>query len=112
MNRTAENQFEITLYDQEAIKLLKDYGFADESWGNDACPKFAYRGMGYFLEVWVETIDPQAREFPWQAEFSAKLKIRSLSGLLVFSKSYECDSIKDLISEIKADSPDSELFAE
>lgn len=112
MTRTAENQFDITLYDQEAIKLLKDSGFDDESWGNDSCPKFAYRGTGSFLEVWVETIDPESREFPWQEQFTAKLKIRSLSGLLIFSKTYECVSLKDLIREIKTDSPDSDFFAE
>ena len=111
MTKTIYNQFDATLYNLHAVKLLKENGFADESWGNDSCPRFAKRGTGYEIEVLLETINPDSREFFGQSQFTAILKTLYAIGCVKKEKTFESESIDDLIKEVTEDSPDSGIFA-
>lgn len=42
-------------------------GFADSSWGNDACPSFTNEAAG--LRIWVDFVDPSQRELPESKRF-------------------------------------------
>jgi hypothetical protein len=109
--RCLENQFDVSLYDSEAIKFFRDQGFTDESWGNDASPKFAYTGTRSDFEVWIETSNPESREYPWSPQFLAKIVLKSSQGVPTFIKTYECELLKELIKEVTNDTPDSGIFA-
>lgn len=109
--RCFENQFDVSLYDGDAIKFFRDQGFTDESWGNDASPKFAYTGTRSDFEVWIETSNPESREYPWSPQFVAKIVLKSSAGGPTFIKTYECELLKELIKEVTKDSPDSGIFA-
>ena len=109
--RCLENQFDVSLYDPKAIKFFRDQGFADESWRNDASPKFVHTGTRSDFEVWIETSDPQSREYPWSPQFLAKVVLKCSEGVPTLIKTYECELLRELIKEVTADLPDSGIFA-
>ncbi len=111
MIRTIYNQFDTTLYDLRAVKLLKESGFEDESWGNDSCPSLAKRGTGYEIQVLIETINPDSREFFGQSQYTAIVKTLYAIGCVDQEKTFESESIDDLINDVFEGIPDSGLFA-
>ncbi len=73
MIKTIENQFNAKHYDLSAVRKLESMGFVDDSWGNDSCPKLWYEGKGYVVQIWIETVDPNMREFEDEKQFTAVL---------------------------------------
>lgn len=81
MIKTIENQFNARFYDLKAVRKLESMGFIDDSWGNDSCPKFYYSGKGYTVLIWIETIDPNMREFEGEKQFTATLQTDGVDGI-------------------------------
>ena len=81
MIKTIHNQFNAKLYDLDAVRKLESMGFEDDSWGNDSCPKLWYEGKGYTVLIWIETIDPNMREFEGEKQFTATLQTCGVEGM-------------------------------
>ncbi len=81
MTKTIHNQFDAKLYDLDAVRKLESMGFEDDSWGNDSCPKLWYEGKGYTVLIWIETIDPNMREFDDEKQFTATLQTCGVDGM-------------------------------
>ncbi len=81
MIKTIENQFDAKLYDLDAVRKLESMGFEDDSWGNDSCPKLLYEGKGYTVLIWIETVDPNMREFEGEKQFTATLQTCGVEGM-------------------------------
>ena len=97
MIKTIHNQFDAKLYDLDAVRRLESMGFVDDSWGNDSCPKLWYEGRGYTVLIWIETIDPDMREFMGAKQFSATLQTDGVDGMLDGEYSIDgTESLEDL----------------
>jgi len=81
MIKTIENQFNAKFYDMDAVRKLSSMGFIDDSWGNDSCPKLYYEGKGYVVQIWIETVDPNMREFEDEKQFTATLQTCGVGGM-------------------------------
>ena len=106
MTKTINNQFNAKLYDLEAVKKLESMGFIDDSWGNDSCPKFYYSGEGYVVQIWIETTDPDMREFQGEGQFTAVLICSAYSRWNgVRHEPVSADSLEDLFKNLQSAHP-------
>ncbi len=112
MTKTVHNQFDSRLYDLDAFGKLESLGFSDDSWGNDTCPKLWRDGKGYRVQIWIETMDPEMREFEGELQFTAVIEsepghCRDRCRSLVIAR----ESLKELIELINSEYPWIDCFA-
>ena len=73
-------------------------GFSDQSWHNDACPRFDKQlPNGTWLVLWVDYLDPNDRDYPKEKRFAVALNDAEYNYVVTLLESDSWQAIVDFV---------------